>query len=195
MVFHLKYLQFILIEFDPAAIPTKSTMVRYFEKGLNPSIKAEIDQDTTHLDNYKELVAKAVRVDARASLQPSFYVQETDLQVVWGSRTAHTSTHKVQTQGAVNRGDDSKIFKVFASTQESEPSDEARKDKKKRHHRDKRDFKELKDSSTLASGVNTAEISMGGQRRRNQKDLSGVTCFNCNMKRHFTNRYMEPLKN
>ena len=40
---HLEHLQSILIEFDPLAAPTESTMVRYFEEGLKPSIKAEMD--------------------------------------------------------------------------------------------------------------------------------------------------------
>ena len=53
------------MEFDPAAIPTESTMVRCIEEGLKPSIKAKIDQDATHLDDYEELVAKAVRARLR----------------------------------------------------------------------------------------------------------------------------------
>ena len=52
----------------------ESTMVKYFEKGLVPSIKAEIDQNNTHLDNDGELVAKAVRTKAKVGLWPSFYV-------------------------------------------------------------------------------------------------------------------------
>lgn len=44
-VFHLKYLQSILIEFDSTVAPTKFIMVRYFKKGLKSSIKAEIDQN------------------------------------------------------------------------------------------------------------------------------------------------------
>ena len=78
---HLKHLQSILIEFDPVAALTKSTMVRYFEKGLKPSIKAKMDQNTSHLDNYEELVAKLVRAEAKAGLQPSSYIQETNQQV------------------------------------------------------------------------------------------------------------------
>ena len=76
--FHLEYLQSILMEFNLAAIPTKSTMVRYFEEGLKPSIKAKIDQDATHLDDYEELVAKPVRAEIKAGLQPSSYIRETD---------------------------------------------------------------------------------------------------------------------
>ena len=92
---HLKYLQSILIEFDPLAAPTESTMIRYFEGGLKPSIKAEMDQDASHLDDYEELVVKAVRAEAKAGLRPSFYIKETDQQVPWGNRAAHTIAHKV----------------------------------------------------------------------------------------------------
>ena len=49
-------------------------MVRYFEEGLKPFLKAEIEKDATYLDNYEELIAKAVRAEAKAGLQPSFYV-------------------------------------------------------------------------------------------------------------------------
>ena len=43
-------------------------MVRCFEKSLKPSIKTEMDQDATHLDNYEELVAEAIRAEAKAGL-------------------------------------------------------------------------------------------------------------------------------
>ena len=82
---HLEHLQSILMEFDPAAAPMESTMVRYFEEGLKPSIKTKMDQDATHLDNYEELVAKAVRAEAKAGLRPSSYMRETDIQVLRGS--------------------------------------------------------------------------------------------------------------
>ena len=132
---HLKHFQSILIEFDPLAAPTESTMVRYFEEGLKPSIKAEMDQDASHLDDYEELIAKAVRAEAKAGLRPSSYVRETDQQVSQGNRPAHTTAYKVQTQGVMKdyRGDEFKAkVSVPTSTQNSEPSDKARKDKKKK---------------------------------------------------------------
>ena len=94
-VFYLEHFQSILIEFDQAAAPTESTMVRYFEKGLKPFIKAEMDKNAIHLDNYEELVMKAVRAKAKAGLQPSSYVRETDIQVFRGSQPAHATAHKV----------------------------------------------------------------------------------------------------
>ena len=83
------------MEFDLVATSTKLTMVKYFKEGLKPSIKAEMDQDTTYLDNYEELVAKSVRAEAKAGLQPSYYMRETDIQVLRGSRPAHTLEYKV----------------------------------------------------------------------------------------------------
>ena len=71
-----------MLEFDPATIPTKSIMVRYFEKDPEPSIKAKIDLDATYLDNYEELVAKAIRAKAKAGLRPSSSIQKTDQQVL-----------------------------------------------------------------------------------------------------------------
>ena len=199
---HLEHLQSILQEYDPVAAPTEVTMVRYFEEGLKPSIKAEMDQDNSQLINYEELVAKVVRAEAKAGLRPSSYVRETDLSCLRGNRPAHTTAHKVQTQGAGkdHRGDDSKASKgsastpASASTQDSEPSDKAKKDKKK-NWEGKKDFKEPKDSTTPAFGVNAAEVGRGGQRRKNKKDISEVTCYNHNKKGHFLNKCLEPPKN
>ena len=93
-------------------------MVRYFEKGLKPSIKAEMDQDNSQLIDYKELVAKAMRAKAKAGLHPSSYVRETDLSCFRGNRSPHTTAHNVQTQKAVKDhcGDDSKTSKGSAFT-------------------------------------------------------------------------------
>ena len=110
-------------------------MVRYFEEGLKLSIKAEMDQNTSHLDDYEELVAKAVRAEAKAGLRLSSYIRKTNQQVPQGNRPAHTIAHKVQTQGAIKDhcGDESKAkASVPTSTQDSKPSDKARKDKKKK---------------------------------------------------------------
>ena len=194
---HLKHLQSILLEFDPVAVPTEVTMVRYFEEGLKPSTKAKMDQDNSQLINYEELVAKAVRAEAKAGLRPSSYMRETDLSCFRGNRPAHTTAHKVQTQGAVNRGDNSKTSKdpastpASASTQDPESSDKGRKDKKKKQHRDKRDSRESRD--TPASGVNVTEVG-DKKGRRKRKDPSEVTCYNCNKLGHYADKCPEPRK-
>lgn len=62
------------MEFDSAATPTESTIVRYFKENLKSSIKAKINQDATYLDNYEKLIAKTVRAEVKAGLQPSSYI-------------------------------------------------------------------------------------------------------------------------
>ena len=179
-----------MIEFDLVAAPTELTIVRYFEKNLKPYIKAEIDQDTTHLDNYEELIAKAVKTEAKAGLQPSFYVRKTDIQVLQRSQPAYTTAHKVQTQKASHR-DDSKAFKASTFTQESKPFDKARKVKKKRHHRDKRDSRKPRD--TPVSRVNAAEVG-DKKRKRKKKDLKEVTCYNSNKLGHYADQCLKSRK-
>ena len=92
---YLEHLQSILMEFDLAAAPTESTMVKYFEEGLKLSIKAKMDRDAIHLDDYEELVAKAVRAKAKAGLRSSFYVRETDIKVLQRSRLAPITAYKI----------------------------------------------------------------------------------------------------
>ena len=123
------------MEFNLAATTTESIIVRYFEKGLKPSIKAEIDQDATPLDNHEKQVAKVVRAEAKAGLQPSFSVRKTDLQVLQKSRPTHTIVHKVQTQEAMkNHYGNKPMAKGPASTcsQDFDFSNRSKKNKKKK---------------------------------------------------------------
>ena len=164
---HLEHLQSILLKFDLVVAPTEVTMVKYFKKGLKPSIKVEIEQDNSQLIDYEELVAKAMKAEAKAGLRPSSYMQEINLSCLQGNWPAHIIAHKVQTQGAVKDycRDDFKASKnsastsVSTSTQDSNPS---KKDKRKKYYQGKRDSKEPKDSLTSASGVNAAKV--GGSR-------------------------------
>ena len=119
---------------------------------------------------------KVVRAKAKTGLQPSFYIQENDIQVLQGSQPAHTTVHKVQSQGAMHRGEDFKAFKALTSTSKSEPSNKARKDQKKKQHRDKRDSREFRD--TPISGINTTRVK-DKKRRRKKKDPREVMCYNC----------------
>ena len=85
------------MKFDPIVVPTEATMIRYFEKGLKPSIKVKIDKDDSQLVNYEGLVTKAIKAKAKIGLQPSYYFWETDLNCLQKNWPAHTTTHKIQT--------------------------------------------------------------------------------------------------
>ena len=156
---------------------------------------AEMDRDATHLDNYEELVAKAMRAKAKAGLWPSFYMQETTLQVLQGSQPAHIIVHKVQTQGAMYCGEDSKASKAPASTPESKPSNKAKKDKKKEQHKNRRNSRKPRDFTTRATGVNAAEFGDKKRRKKKKKkDASEVTCYNCNKLESYADQCLEPRR-
>ena len=145
-----------------------------------------MNQDASHLDDYVELVAKAVRAEVKAGLQPSSYVGKTDQQIPQGNQPAQTITHKVQTPGAMKDywGDKSNAkTSVPTSTQNSELSNKARKDKKKKQ------YKAKQEGSTPATGVNAAQTGEPRQNKKKLRDLSIVTCFNYDKKGHYANTY------
>lgn len=65
---HLEYFQSILLKFNNAGAPEKSYLIRFFRKGLRPSIKAQIEQQSRELDSWIEIVEKVVDTKAKAGL-------------------------------------------------------------------------------------------------------------------------------
>ena len=69
-----------------------------------------------------------------------------------------------------------------------ETSKQAWKEKKKKDKRHR--GQKPQEGSTLATKVNNT--SAGGSQ--SQKNVSQVICFNCNKKKHYSNKCPEPLK-
>ena len=93
---HLKYLQFILIKFDPNSAPEKGTIIWYFQEDLWLSIQLEREQRGQELDSFKEIVKKTVDAKVKAALKPCSYTCNTHQDYFRGSRLAVTKT---STQG------------------------------------------------------------------------------------------------
>ena len=82
----LEYLQSILIEFDPECAPEENTMIKYFWEGLHSLVRVKIEQRGRELDNFEELVKKAVDTEAKAALRPRSYARKTDPNCLRDSR-------------------------------------------------------------------------------------------------------------
>ena len=67
---HFKYLQSILLEYDLIKVLAKLTILKYFWKGLKPSILAELQNEDFKLESFVQIVKKAVITKAKASLRP-----------------------------------------------------------------------------------------------------------------------------
>ncbi len=83
---HLEHLQAVLKEFNPSDAPNKTTLIRYFREGLRPSIWAQLDHRGRDLDGWEEVVEKAGDAEAKANLQPPFYVRDIDAKCPKGHR-------------------------------------------------------------------------------------------------------------
>ncbi len=75
---YLEHLQAVLKEFNPTCTPNKTTLIRYFQEGLRPSIWAQSDYQRWDLDTWEEVIEKVGDVKVKANLQPPFYVREID---------------------------------------------------------------------------------------------------------------------
>ncbi len=83
---HLEHLHAVLKEFDPTGAPNETILIRYFRDGLRPSVRAQLDHRGRELDAWEEVVEKAGDVEAKANLQPPFYVRDIDTRCPRGQR-------------------------------------------------------------------------------------------------------------
>lgn len=75
----MENLQSILLEFVADGASEKSDLIKFFRKGLKPSIKAQMKQRGWESDDWETLIKKAIEAKAKAGLQPASYIREIDL--------------------------------------------------------------------------------------------------------------------
>ena len=73
-------------------------MLRYFRKGLRPSILAKLQNDNLKLESFVQIVKKAVIAEAKANLQPRATTCDIDQICFQGSWPANTIAAKVNSQ-------------------------------------------------------------------------------------------------
>ena len=205
---HLEHLQSILLAYDPVGAPTEPTMLRYFQEGLRPSILAELQNEDHELENFLQIVKKAVAAKAKANLRLRATTKDMDQHCPRGSRSANSTAAKNQSQSIKDpQEEEPKIRAPESTTPRSsnpESSAKARREKKDRRRREQRD-RRGQEGSTPATGVNAAEPGEANKkknddRNRNRsggaaRDLSQVKCYNCNKRGHYANNCTKPPKN
>ena len=221
---HFEHLQSILLEYNLIRAPTEPTMLRYFRECLRPSILAELQNEDLELENFVQIVKKAVVAEAKANLRPRATTRDMDQHCPRGSRSANTTAAKASSQDNSQgqsikdpRVEESKARSPKSSTtsqrsNHSESSARARRDKKKDRRRNNQRQRQ-QEGSTPATGVNTAESGEANKKKnddrnrdknRNQnqnrsdrtaRDVSKAGCWNCDKKGHYLNDCPEPPKN
>ena len=74
-------------------------MIRYFWKSLKPSIKVEMEQQDRVSTSFKEIVQKAVNIEAKADLKSSIMVRHIDSCCPRSHCLSQNISIKVQIQG------------------------------------------------------------------------------------------------
>lgn len=116
---HLEHLQSILLEFDADGAPEESDLIRFFQEGFKPSIKAQMEQRGRELDSWEELVEKVAKAESKAGLQPTPFIREMDQQCPRGNCPAHATVARAQTKGLSMR--DPRIEEPKARPQPTAP--------------------------------------------------------------------------
>ena len=191
---HLQHFLSILAEFDNVGALDELTMIRYFWKGLKPSIKVEMEQQDRALTSFKERVQRALNVEAKAGLRSSTMVRDSDARCPREDCLSHNTSSKMQSQGSNNKDSSRSEEPKPKDPKPAPPHDNAaaepakkedRKDKKKRFRGQRREHTGERKEQTPATGVN---------KTAPKKKLK-VRYFNCNKKGHYANNCIKPPKN
>ncbi len=181
MAAHLEHLQAVLKEFDNTDAPNETTLIRYFWEGLRPSIRAQLDYRGRDLDVWKEVVEKADDVEAKANLQPLFYVRDLNDKCPKGHRPSTKKDKENTYREPQDEASNKYKAKSTASASAHQPQILApKKDKCGRR------------GGHPATGINATEVA---KKDKAPKYLSYIECYTCHQKCHYVTKCPDKPKN
>ena len=141
------------------------------------------------------MVQKTVNAKTKAGLRSSTMVWDSDARCPKGHRPSHNTFSKVQTQGSKDlfcpkktKSKDLKSVPLCDDAAEL-PKKDNKKDKKKKFQDQKREYTGKRKEQTLATIVNTTDVS---KEKKKKRAICEITYFNCNKKGHFANDCTKP---
>ena len=204
---HLKHLQTILQKFDVDMVILERILIRLFCNGLQLSIHAQTEQDGCQKNTWEQAIKKAIIAKAKTNLNFPSWVRKIDACYPWGHQSS-SKADKHTKEKVFNRN-----FPRFQKSKSQPPqrskntetSDKFCKDhsNNRRNKKGRRDYGPCRPRHlgfTPATEVNTTNSSALNNRNRKRpsnredKDMSQVTCYNCNKKRHFVNQFIKSHK-
>ncbi len=172
----------MLKEFDPTGAPNETTLIRYFREGLRPSIRAQFDPRRRDLDGWEEVVEKVDDVEAKANLQPLFYIRDIDARCpkdhrLLAKKDKEDTYRELQNEASKDKN---KVKSHSSSASANQPQTQASK-KDKRGRR----------GGHPATGVNATEVA---KKDKTPKDLSHIECYTYHQKGHYATKCLDKSK-
>ncbi len=131
---------------------------------------------------------KAGDAEAKANLQPPFYVRDIDAKCPKGHRLSSKNkedTYREPQSEASKDKDKAKSHNSSTSANQHQPQTQACK-------KDKRGCREGHGGGHPATGVNATEVA---KKDKAPKDLSHIECYTCHQKGHYTTKCPNKPKN
>ncbi len=194
---YLERLQSILLEFDANNAPGESQLSRTFYNGLKPSIKlwiADIGEDMP----WDDLIRAANKAEARAKIQGSTHL---DQRYPKRKRPLKMSLNAHDDQAEKAKATPPQAKASLLASDQSEVTEKAKKkakkEKKRRGHQRKWNRREGRDGSPAAMGVNATQVTEDQKKKWRdgqgpKRDISEITCYNCNKKDYYSRDCIEP---
>ncbi len=132
---------------------------------------------------------KAGDVEAKANLQPPFYVRDIDIRCPKGHRPSSKKdkedTYREPQSEVFKDKDKAKSHNSSTSTNQNQPQTQAPKKDKRGRRRGHR-------GGHPATGVNATEVA---KKNKASKDLSHIECYTCHQKGHYATKCPDKPKN
>ena len=168
------------------AAPNKDIMIWYFQKGLRPSIQAQLDVKDRDLDSWNKIVDKTVDAEVKGSLQALSGTKEIDSQCLWGQRPTKKD-NKDSRNYKKNKFSQNPPANASSSRTQSSPT-QPKKDQNSRFCQEG-PRRQSQDQNTPATGVNATAVRKNKDKDKDKKDLSNIECYTCKQKGHYVNKY------
>ena len=183
----------------------EAVLIRLFRDSLKPSICTQARQKGRQKDTWDQAMKNAITPEAKAALNLLLWVREMDACCPQDHCSALKPTEDhTRDQGSLPfRPQEAQTMPPHRS-ERVETSERLRRDYQKGRHdrncRNRGPRGSRPQGSTPATGVNATETSARNDRgrdqpaRREDRDMSRTTCYNCNKKGHFANQCPKPCK-
>ena len=143
---------------------------------------------------FEEMVERVVNAEAKAGPRSSSMVRESDIRCLRGHCPSHNTSSKMQTQGTTAkepRTEEPRPKETKSTNGKAPALPRFNEPVKLNHKKKKREWLKKKKDSTPATRDNAIE----GKKKRTFGNTSQMTCYNCQKKGHFANKYPKPPKN